>query len=111
MFAAKYKTHSIAKIFAKAGKDLGNPISSKALRVKKAAVGQTEERIHEYLQSIGVPKRKEGTIKTIGVPFTKYSEIPKPDVAPLAKSFDPTFMETLLDNPKRKDVNPIRALS
>ena len=32
MFAAKYRTRSVAKIFAKAGKDLGRPIKSNAMK-------------------------------------------------------------------------------
>ena len=87
MFVAKYRTNSVAKIFAIAGKDLGRPIKNEFFRTSKQTVGQTEEKIYEYLQSIGIPKRMASETKTVGVLFTKYRTIPKPDLAPLAKKF------------------------
>ena len=111
MFAAKYRTGSIAKIFSIAGKDLGGPIKKEHLKTKKSTVGQTEEKIYEYLQSIGIPRKKASAVKSVGVPYTSYNEIPKPDLAPLAKNFNSTFFETLTDNPKQKDINPINALN
>lgn len=115
MFAAKYRTGSIAKVFSIAGKDLSKPIKKEYLKTKKAILGQTEEKIYEYLQSIGIPRREASAQKAVGVPFTSYREIPKPDVAPLSKDFNPTFSETLLDNPYpsgiRKDINPVDSLN
>lgn len=111
MLAAKFRTGSIAKVFAIAGKDLGKPIKKEYLKTKKTAIGQTEERIYDYLQSIGIPRRKATAQKTVGVAYTSYNDIPKPDVAPLAKNFRPTFLEVLTNNPKREDINPIESLN
>lgn len=99
MFAAKYRTNSIAQIFSLAGKDLSGPINSKETKTREEAIGQTEEKIYAYLESIGIPKRKANEVKTIGIIYTDYSEIAKPDTAPLSKDFNPTFLETLWDNP------------
>lgn len=111
MFAAKYRTGSIAKIFAIAGKDLSKPIKKEHLKNKKEILGQTEEKIYEYLLSIGIPRRTASEQKSIGVPFTMYKDIPKPDIAPLSKTFNPTFSEVLRDDPKRKDISPTNALN
>lgn len=102
MFAAKYRTNSIAKIFTIAGKDLSNPIKKESLKTKEQIIGQTEERIREYLESIGVPKREASEQKTLGVLYTKYNEIPKPDIAPLAKKFSISFLETVMNSSKQK---------
>ncbi len=109
MFAAKYRTNSIAKIFAIAGKDLGKPIKSEFLRTSKQIVGQTEEKIYEYLTSIGIPKRAASTTKNVGVLYTKYRHIPKSDLAPLAKNFGVTIDE-VLTNVKPKEADPLRAM-
>lgn len=110
MFAAKYGTNSVAKIFALAGHDLGRPIKSESAKSTIRVIGQTEERIYEYLQSIGISKRKAIVAKAVGIPFSRYNEIPAPDLAPLAKSFSPTFAGTFADIPNRKDANPLRAM-
>ena len=62
---------------------------------KKAVIGQTEEKIYEYLNSIGVSPNKEKSTIALGIPYTKFIDIPKPDLAPLKKEFNPTFEETL----------------
>jgi hypothetical protein len=111
MFAAKFHTKSVAKILAIAGKDLGKPIKVKSLNSGKQVIGQTEEKIYDYLLTLGIPKRKAEETKTVGVIYTKYSDIPTPDLTTLPKNFDPSFIEVLTDNPKRKDVNPLRALN
>jgi hypothetical protein len=110
MFAAKYRTGSIAKIFAIAGKDLGRPIKSESLKTDKQTIGQTEERIYEYLESIGIPKRKASKAKTVGIAFTNYKAIPKPDIAPLAKNFQISIKEALADTPKAGQSDPLRAM-
>lgn len=110
MFAAKYGTNSVTKIFALAGRDLGRPIKSESVKNSKRVIGQTEERIYEYLQSIGIPKRRAIVTKTVGIPYSKYNEIPAPDLAPLAKSFNPTFAVTFADIPSRGDANPLRSM-
>ena len=91
MFAAKYRLGSIAKVFAISGKDLGKTIKKESMKSNKAILGQTEERIHEYLESIGIPKRKKRDVKEIGLLYTDYSTIPSPDIKPLGKNFKPTF--------------------
>lgn len=111
MFAAKYRTGSIAKIFTRAGRDLGNPIKKDSLRTGKQIMGQTEEKIYDYLISIGIPKRKAEGAKRVGIAFTKYRDIPKPDIAPLAKNFGITCHEAVMDNPKARKADPLRSLS
>lgn len=111
MFAAKYRTNSIAKIFAIAGKDLSKPIKKASLKIKKQTIGQTEEKIHKNLEFIGVPKREASEQKTLGVIYTKYNEIPKPDVAPLAKKFHVSFLETVMNSSKQKEAYPLEALN
>lgn len=53
MFAAKFRLPSIARVFAKAGKDLSRPINNP--KSNKAEIGQAEEKIRDYLKSIGIP--------------------------------------------------------
>lgn len=110
MFAAKFGTRNIAKVFAMAGSDLGRRIKPESIESKKAVIGQTEEKIYKYLETIGIPKKKPSDVKVTGLIYTKYNEIPAPDTAPLARSFRPSFYEVLMDNPKHKDINPPRAL-
>lgn len=57
LFAAKFRLRSIAKVFAKAGKDLSRPIKNDATKTKKAVIGQTEAKIYEYLESIKISKK------------------------------------------------------
>ena len=47
-------------------------------------------KILEYFKTIGVSSKnlKEMSNKTIGIPFTTFKEIPKPDLAPLKKDFN-----------------------
>lgn len=111
MFAAKYNTHSIAQIFTIAGKDLSKPIKTEATKDKTPALGLTEEKVYEYLKTIGISKRKTSEPKSIGLVYTKYSEIPQSDVTPLYKKFDPTFLEILWNDPKHRDINPVKALT
>lgn len=53
MFAAKFRLSSIAKVFAKAGKDLSRPINNKVYKPKKSVIGETEEKTHDYIKSVG----------------------------------------------------------
>lgn len=93
VFAAKYKLDSVAKVFARAGKDLGKPLKVSNLKEKSKVIGQTEEKIWEYLKTIGIKKntKKSKPKAQIGIPYTRYKEIPLPDLAPLSKKFNPTF--------------------
>jgi hypothetical protein len=89
MFAAKFRLPSIAKVFAKAGKDLSRPINNP--QPNKAEFAQTEEIIRDYLKSIGIPEDriKENPQSRLGLPDTKLGENPQPDLAPLKKRFQP----------------------
>jgi group II intron reverse transcriptase/maturase len=111
MFAAKYRTNSVAKIFAIAGKDLSRPIKKESLKSKNQIIGQTEEKIHEYLQSIGIPKRKANKMNNVGILYSKYTEIPKPDIKPLVKKSTSSYLGTVTDSSKSKDSHPLRALN
>jgi len=91
MFAAKYRLGTIAKVFAIAGKDLAKMIKKESTNTDKAILGQTEERIHDYLDTLGIPKRNNKDTEPNGVVYTKYNAIQSPDIKPLAKSFNPTF--------------------
>lgn len=98
MFAAKYRK-SAAKIFAKGGYDLSRPIKSDAGLDGLAVIGQTEEKIYEYLKSLGVSTWENSEVKRVGIPYSKYDEIPSPDIAQ-GKSFNPTFKQIITDKPK-----------
>lgn len=113
LFAAKYRLGSIAKVFAIAGKDLKSPLNSKSLRTKKVTVGQTEEKIYYYLESIGIPRNKldDRTKLSVGIPFTKYNEIPKPDLTPLTKNFSLSFIETIKHTPGASKIDPLNSLN
>lgn len=91
MFAAKYKLGTMAKVFAIAGKDLSKTIGNDSVPKKSQIVGQTEDKIHQYLEGIGIKRRKSSKQEPIGVVYTKYKSISRPDIAPLAKEFNPTF--------------------
>jgi group II intron reverse transcriptase/maturase len=73
LFAAKFRMHSISKVFAKAGKDLGKRLSS------TKAIGITDEKLSE-MESSMYGKSSRRTKAKAGLPFTKYSNIPKPDI-------------------------------
>lgn len=90
-FAAKYRLGSIAKVFAIAGRDLAGTIKKESTNTNKAILGQTEERIQNYLDAMGIPKRKKMDTKSVGIIYTKYNSIQFPDIKPLAKNFSPTF--------------------
>lgn len=113
MFAAKFRVSSIAKVFAITGKDLSRPLNRKDILSKKSVIGQREEKIHEYLTSIGVSasKLKDRKRYVVGIPFTSFKDIPHPDLAPLKKDFNPTFMETLTSSPNNRQVNPLNSLN
>jgi hypothetical protein len=113
LFAAKFNIRSIAKVFARAGKDLSRPLQNKATKSLKSVQGQTEEKISEYFKSIGVSQGKIKDISKIGVgfPYTTFNGIPKPELAPLKKDFNPTLEETLATLPKSKQINPLNSLN
>jgi hypothetical protein len=109
MFAAKFRISSIAKVYAIAGKDLKKPFSH--TQSTKSVIGQTEERIYEYLNSLGISpeKTKYKPQIAVGLPYTKFNDIPKPDLAPLKKDFVPTFEETI--SPNSSHINPLNSLN
>jgi len=113
LFAAKFRLPSIAKVFKKAGKNLSRPLNNKATKSKKSVIGQTEEKIYTYLKSIGVSQSKMKDISKIkvGIPYTTFNEISKPDLAPLKKDFNPTLKETLTSTPKSRHINPLNSLN
>nr|AZP40185.1 hypothetical protein [Ulva compressa] len=71
LFAAKYRTHSIAKVFAKAGKDLGQPLKA------DRPIGATDELLAKMEESVSGTRSKRRKITT-GLPFTRYANIPRP---------------------------------
>jgi group II intron reverse transcriptase/maturase len=88
-FAAKFSLRSLAKVFSIASKNLSNPLNSSMFKTKKVIIGKTEDKIYNSLTSIGVSPNKltdKHKIK-IGIPYTTWDEIPKPDLAPLKKKF------------------------
>lgn len=97
MFAAKFHLGSIAKVFSIAGKDLAKPITN--VKTDKAVLGQTEEKIYDYLKSIGIPNKRPEKAAHLGIPYTHYRTIPKPDIKPLGKDFKPRSI--------RKDISPL----
>jgi len=76
LFAAKYKLRSIAKVFAKAGKDLKLPIKAKRARGIPSGTDQSLAKMEEE-----VSKKPSRRLETpTGLPFTRYSTISKPDI-------------------------------
>jgi group II intron reverse transcriptase/maturase len=73
LFAAKYRIHSIAKVFAKAGKNLGQPLKA------ERPIGATDELLAKMEESVSSTRFKRGKITT-GLPFTRYPNIPRPDI-------------------------------
>lgn len=81
MFAAKYKLRTRAKVFAIAGKDLSRAIK----KPDRTPVGKTDEEVRKDAKKAG------GMIETRvqGIPYSKYREIPLPDLKPLARNWTP----------------------
>jgi group II intron reverse transcriptase/maturase len=79
LFAAKFKLQSMAKVFAIAGKDLSIPI-----KTKTNSIGVTDQELEDNIPS----KMRKTERKIKGVPFTKYKDIKRPDIKPLAKDFN-----------------------
>lgn len=116
VFAAKFRLKSIAKVFAIAGKDLGKPLNnqqSPGKKKKKGIIGQTETKINEYLRSIGLPEKKNKKNKspTLGIPYTTYKQIPKPDLAPLRKDFSTAFLDVIQSSPTASTNDPLSSLN
>jgi len=74
-------------------------------------IGQTEEKIYVYLKTIRVSPRKMKDISKIslGIPYTMFNEIPKPNLALLKKDFNSTLILTSL--PKSRHINPLNSLN
>lgn len=81
MFAAKYKLRSVAHVFKKAGKDLSKPLKSKG----SLTHGAKDDQLVKDAKSAGSVVK--GTMPKLL--YTKYKEIPKPDLSPLARRWDP----------------------
>jgi group II intron reverse transcriptase/maturase len=81
MLSAKYKLHSSAKVFKIAGKDLSRPIKGqeKFIHIKK---DNTDPKI---VKSQAIANDRT----SIGILYTRYKDIPRPDTAPLARGWDP----------------------
>ena len=47
----------------------------------------------------------------VGIPYTTYNGIPKRDLAPLKRDFNPTLEETLATLPNSKQINPLNSLN
>lgn len=73
LFAAKFRCHSISKVFAKSGKDLGKPLKA------ERPIGATDEIFANMEESI-TAKKSNRRKETFGLPFTRYSTIPRPDI-------------------------------
>lgn len=78
LFAAKYKLRTMAKVFGKAGKDLGKPL-------KGPSIGANDEKLKHDARAAGGDLKWEFK----GLLYTKYHTIPKPDLKPLAKEWKP----------------------
>lgn len=80
MFAAKYKLRSVQHVFKRAGKDLSKP-----LKASKKTHGATDQKL--------VTDAKEAGSKVIvempTLLYTKYAQVPLPDLKPLAKRWNP----------------------
>lgn len=81
MFAAKYKLRSLSHVFRKAGKDLGKPLKSKA----NSTHGASDDRLVKDAKFAGSVVK--GTSPKLL--YTKYRDIQKPDLSPLARQWDP----------------------
>lgn len=81
MFAAKYKLRTRPKVFAIAGKDLSRVIK----KSDRAPVGKTDEEVRKDAEKAG------GMVETKiqGIPYSRYREIPLPDLKPLARNWTP----------------------
>jgi group II intron reverse transcriptase/maturase len=73
LFAAKFRSHSISKVFAKAGKDLGKPLKA------ERPIGVTDELLANMEESVTGTSSKRRKV-TVGLPFTRYASIPRPDI-------------------------------
>ena len=78
LFAAKYKLHTMAKVFGKAGKDLGKPL-------KGPSIGANDTKLKHDAKVAG----GDLVWDFVGLLYTKYHKIPKPDLKPLAKGWKP----------------------
>jgi group II intron reverse transcriptase/maturase len=91
MYAAKYKLHTVAKVFKRGGNDLSNPLKA---REGFSHVGVTDEQIMKWEGSVtgkGTPR------KIPGILFEKYYKISHPNKTPLAKGWQPKH-EKILNN-------------
>jgi hypothetical protein len=91
MFAAKYKLRTRGNVFALAGKDL-----SKELKAKKGKtpVGATDAMVSLNSERAGA--KLKGALPSM--PYTKYKDIGKPDIAPLKKDWKPPSVYALQTN-------------
>lgn len=83
MYAAKYKLHTMAKVFKRGGGDLSKPLKA---REGFSHVGVTDEQIMKWEASVtgkGTPR------KIPPILFEKYFKVPKAEKSPLAKGWLP----------------------
>jgi group II intron reverse transcriptase/maturase len=89
MYAAKYKLHTVPRVFQKGGGDLSKPLKA---REGFSHVGVTDEQIMKWEGSVtgkGTPR------KIPGILFEKYFKIPKPNKSPLPKGWKPKHEKIL----------------
>ena len=100
MYAAKYKLHTVPRVFQKGGGDLSKPLKA---REGFSHVGVTDEQIIKWEGSVtgkGTPR------KIPGILFEKYFKIPKPNKAPFPKGWQPKH-EKILESIYEKQTGQI----
>jgi group II intron reverse transcriptase/maturase len=102
LFAAKFRKKSITSIFKVAGKSLSKPIKPKPLkrvvsplvfgtrgakisRKQKGILGSTDQKSMHDAKEAG----SQTELKSVGIVFSEYKLIPKPDLKPLPRSWKP----------------------
>jgi hypothetical protein len=83
MFAAKYKLRSVSYVFKRAGKDLGKPLSKGDSTCFHRAIYKNDPLVKDALTAGYVKGTRPKLL------YTKYRDIQKPDLSPLAKQWDP----------------------
>ena len=86
LFAAKFRMHSISKVFAKSGKDLGKPLKA------KRPIGAADELLGNMEESVTKISSKQRKASA-GLPFTKYVSISQPDIGVRTKAAKSAHMK------------------
>lgn len=80
MFAAKYKLRSVQRVFKRAGKDL-----RKLLKAGKKTHGASDQKLTADAKAAGSKVK----VEMPALLYTKYAQVPLPDLKPLAKRWNP----------------------